>query len=367
MQLQKSITFYVDPAWRREDLLHSALLFPFWENPSGKDNVLLRTMLFKNRSFDTSVYRITDNKEDADAVFMPYSHSTVRRSYPELLETCGTVAQELGVPLLVDGMEDVSHAIHTPNTYVLRYGAYDFEKNDSEIIVPLLANDLLEIYCGGQLQIRAKGETPVVGFAGWAHLTPYRTLRTVVKELPDRLHGIFDGRFKAKKKGVFFRAQALKILEKSPKVACNFISRNSYSGHAHTASKSIEELQKDFVDNILASDYGLDVRGDSNASTRLFEILSLGRIPVIVNTERVFPFSDKVDYSSFSLIVDFRDINRLPDRIAEFHAAISQERFAHMQRNARDAYVNFFRVDAMMRSIVEELRIKIAPSGRGKS
>lgn len=359
MLATKSITFYVDHAWRREGLLHSPLMYPFWGDPPARDNVLLRGMLFKRRGFDTRYYHVADTRDGADMVLMPYAHSAVRRRYPELLERCSTVAQEMGVPLLVDGIEDTQYPIHTPNTYVLRYGGYHFERTEKEIIVPPFANDLLEMYCKEELQIRTKREKPTIGFAGWGKLTPYQTLRTVAKELPDRLRGIVDNRFKAKKKGTFFRAQATQALQKSSLVTSNFIVRDSYSGHAHTAAKSIEALQREFVDNLLNSDYGLDVRGDANNSTRLFEILSLGRIPVIVDTERNFPFSDKVDYSSFALIVDFRDINKLPERIAEFHTSISPERFEQMQKNAREAYVNYFRIDALMRPIVEELRTKI--------
>ena len=122
----------------------------------------------------------------------------------------------------------------------------------------------------------------------------------------------------------------------------------------------MRKLQEEMVDTILQSDYALDVRGDANDSTRLFEILSLGRIPVIIDTERNFPFSDKVDYSSFALIVDFRDIHYLPERIAEFHKNISSERFEQMQRNARDAYINYFRIDALMRPISGELRARMS-------
>ena len=354
---------YVDPTWRREKFLHSWLLNPFWgDPPAQRDNVLLRGMLLKKRGFDTTQYQVTDKRNEADIVFMPYSHQVVRRWYPELLEKCSTVARELGVPLLVDGIEDIQHPITTPNTYVVRYGGYRFERTGREIIIPPFANDLLELHCNGVASIRSKGEKPTIGFSGWGSLTPYQALRSIVKEFPDRLHGIVDSRYRAKRKGVFFRQAAMNILKKSTRVMCNFIVRTSYSGHAHTASKSIEELQKDFVDNLLASDYGLDVRGDANASTRLFEILSLGRIPVIVDTERNFPFSDKVDYSSFALIVDFRDINRLPERIAEFHANVSPERFEEMQRNARDAYVKYFRIDALAQMIVEELRTRLASS-----
>lgn len=123
----------------------------------------------------------------------------------------------------------------------------------------------------------------------------------------------------------------------------------------------MRKLREQMVDTILYSDYALDVRGDANSSARLFEILSLGRIPVIVDTERNFPFSDKVDYASFALIVDFRDINRLPERITEFHKNISPERYEQMQKNARDIFVTYFRIDVLMQHIIEELRTKLVP------
>ena len=122
----------------------------------------------------------------------------------------------------------------------------------------------------------------------------------------------------------------------------------------------MRKLREEMVETILQSDYALDVRGDANDSTRLPEILSLGRIPVIVDTERNFPFKDKIDYSSFALIVDFRDMKQLPERIVEFHKKISPERFEEMQRNARNAYVTYFRIDALMRSITNELRAALA-------
>lgn len=353
------LVLYVNPAWRQEHLLHSVILYPFWGGPPAQDNQLIRKILFKEGGGFSTAYRITDEYTKADVVFMPYTHNTVRRWYPELLGICEKSAQENGLPLLVDGIEDVEHPLHSPYTFVLRYGGYRFERTDREIIVPPFTNDLLEMYCGGTLQIRRKREKPVIGFAGWGKLTMRQTLRAVIKESPDRLRGIVDSRFRAKKKGIFFRTRAMHILKQSPLVECNFIVRPRYSGHSDTASKNVHTLQREFVDNLLESDYGLDVRGDANASTRLFEMLSLGCIPVIVDTERNFPFSDKIDYASFALIVDFRDIKRLPERIVEFHAALSQERFEQMQRNARDAYKRRFSIDAVSHSFMEELRAKL--------
>ena len=341
--------------------MHSVLLYPFWGGPPAQDSQLIRKILFNNNGF-SATYRITDDVTNADAILMPYAHKTVRQYYPELLDLCAIAAKEADRPLVVDGIEDVEHPLHTPNTFVLRYGGYRFERTRREIIVPPFTNDLLELYQGGELSIRAKNEKPIIGFTGWGKITRLQTLRATTKELPDRLHSMFDNRFKAKKKGIFFRMHAIQILARSPLVVCDFIARSSYSGHIDTVSKNIHTLQKEFVDTLLKSDYGLDVRGDANASTRLFEILSLGRIPVVIDTERNFPFSDKVDYSSFALIVDFRDIRKLPERIAEFHKNISSERFEQMQRNARDTYVRYFRIDVLGQAIMEELRAKIASS-----
>lgn len=356
------LTLYVDPKWKREHLIHSMLLNPFWGVSAAKDEALLRIQLAQTHTFDTTSYGISDDLEKSDMVFMPYSHRDVRRSYPELLSQCHTTAQRAGKPLLVDGIEDIQHPILLPRTYVLRYGGYRFETLEQDIVIPPLANDLLLMYCDGIVSTRKKGAIPVIGFAGWSSLTLYQRLRTTTKELPDRLRGLFDSRYQAKKKGVFFRGRAISILKRSRLVTLNLLARTSYSGHVQTASNDIQTLQREFIDNLIGSDYGLDIRGDANASTRLFEILSLGRIPIIVDTERNLPFRDVVDYNLFSVTVDFRLLSKLPSIIADFHKTISEEQFEQMQRNAREAFVKHFRIDALMSHIIQELQVRGALS-----
>ena len=337
-------------------LSHIPLLFPFWGNCFNKEHMPFHYALFERHSFDTTQYAITDNVNEADMVLMPYGHNLALRSAPDLIDLCVAESTRQKKVLIIDGVGDIEYPISLPNTLVLRYGGYRFSRKQNEIIIPLYADDLLEEYCDGRMQIRQKGKKAKIGFSGWAELTTKQEIRTVIKELPIRVRSIFNSRYGACKKGIFFRREAIVAISNSSVVDANFLIRHSYSGHSMTASDTVEKLRKEFVDNLLESDYALDVRGDANNSTRLFEILSLGRIPVIIDTERNFPFSDKVDYSSFALIVDFRDIKKLPEKIAEFHKNISHERFAEMQKNARDAYVNYFRVDALTRHVVEELQ-----------
>ena len=59
-------------------------------------------------------------------------------------------------------------------------------------------------------------------------------------------------------------------------------------------------------------------------------------------------------------ITKIQDIIKEPEKIAEFHEAISPERFKQMQRNARDAYIHYFRIDALMHHIIREIEAQKA-------
>ena len=352
------LTFFVNPAWRREGS-HTPLLTPWWGNPFSEPAFFTK-QIFDTYPFNTEYYTVTADIQKADLVLAPYPHRWFLQNDTKLFDECMQTAREKKLPLLIDGAADLEYPIDGKDIYVLRYGGYRFLPERGRIQIPFFGDDLLERCRGGKLVIREKKELkPVVGFAGWANLSPIQRLRTAIKELPVRLQGVFDERYRACTKGVLWRQRAMKELRRSPLVEFHCRARNSFSGSSNTAQGDMKVLQKQMVDTIVKSDYALDVRGDANNSARLFEILSLGRIPVVVDTERNFPFSDKVDYSSFALILDFRDINRLPERVAEFHAKISPERFVEMQRNARDAYLRYFRADALMRPLVEELQAKL--------
>lgn len=355
MSTSKKLLFYVDPAWRSMGP-HIPLLYPFWGNALDREWTPFQWQLFDTYQFNTALYGVTDSPEEADVVCMPYSHNVVLRYKPEMLEWCAAAAKKYNKPLLIDGMGDIEYPVTVPNAIVLRYGGYRFEKKDNEIHLPLYADDLLERYRKGVLAHRPKTAVPVIAFVGWASLSSMQQLRAMVKELPQRLRALVDSRFGAKKKGIFFRRKVLRVLQHSALVKAHFLVRASYSAHRGTASKDPAVLREEFIEVMEQSDYCLDVRGDANASIRLFEILSLGMIPVIVDTERNLPFSDRVDYSSFSLIADFRTIDTLPEQISAFHKNVSQEQLDHMRQKAREAYVTCFRVDALMPHLIQEIK-----------
>lgn len=353
------LTLYVNPAWRRTGL-HAPFLYPFWGNPNPVSSLFAKEM-FDSFSFDTSLYTVTSDLARADMVFAPYRHVWLRENDPALLEECIATSKKTGLPLLIDGMGDVEYPITYEHAYVLRIGGYRFLKERNRIQVPPASDDLLLRCRNGGLLIRPKRDgVPAVGFAAWIAYSRARRARTVLKELPIRFRALFNERYHACEKGIFWRQRAVASLQASDRVALSLRARTSFSGSTKTAEGDLRRLREELVETVIASDYALDVRGDANEATRLYEILSLGRIPVILDTERNFPFSDVVDYRSFALMVDFRDIKRLPDILADFHARVDPEEYEAMQRRARDAFIRYFRIDAQMAHIVRELRARLA-------
>lgn len=367
VEVHTKLVLYVNPSWQRGGVW-SPLMFPFWGNAIPDTNLFAKE-LFDSFSYDTNWYEITDEITKADAVLVPYRLDWFRRNEPKLLQECKNVAKRHLLPLLVDGLGDGETPVGEDNAYVLRYGGYRFlTKNIStwglpphiryepnRIEIPTQADDLLLRCCNGEITLRKKTDAkPVVGFAGMTWTTWKNMLGERKRELPLYIRGLTDRRFFAMSQGVFWRRKILRILEHSNRITLQSKKRDFFSASKITVQGDMREVQKEFVHTILDSDYALDVRGYANASVRLFEILSLGRIPVIIDTERILPFADVVDYKTFALIVDFRDVRKLPKIISEFHASLTSEQFEQMQRNAREAYVKHFRVDAHMPHIVRE-------------
>lgn len=348
------LKLYANKNFTDTALQHIPLLFPFWgEILKNKAPYDRKTQQY---GFDTSRFNLVSSIKDAEYVVMPYDYWHLKRKRPDLLNKIINEAQQYHKPILIDASGDVFGKINVPNSRILRINQYRFDLPKNEITVPVPCEDLLESYCNNKLVLRKKTDIPSVGFVGWGRLSFRQRVRTLIKELPRRFIGIFIHRYVVYRKGVFWREGAIKIFEKSKFVRSNFIIRSSYSGHTNTLAGDPEKNRREFVENILGSDYTLIIRGDANAATRFYETLSLGRIPVVIDTECMFPLEDKINYEEFCVFINYTDIIRAPEILAQFHRSISPERFIAMQEKARYIFKNYLRYDAFSRHLADMLR-----------
>ena len=312
-------------------------------------------ILFMNNAFREirePFVAVTDDPAKADVLLLAHNFSTLRKR-PEYVAEFEELSKKHGKKVVVFWHGDRPDRVPLSNVIVFRTSMYDHCRRPEEIAMPAYSEDLLQ---GEALQIRKKGEKPVIGFCGWAD---YRSLKnrfgTYALNAAVDLRAALGRRpvLRSKRKGLSFRREAIGALEHQNQVTTNFIIRSSYSGHSNTIALDPETARREYRENMLQSDLALVVKGDGNFSYRFYEALSLGRIPLLIDTDCVLPCSDRLDYDAFIFRVPFQNIDQLPQLVGEWWGRLTDEGFAAMQKKAREAYEEHLSVPAFLQSVPE--------------
>jgi hypothetical protein len=353
-----SVRLYVGEKYREENMSHATLMYPFW-GVILKDTMPYDKIALERHSYAAAGPRfieLVQDIQDADYVLIPHNVWKLKRRNPEKVRMIEREAREAGKLILAENTGDIAPRISDPDYVSLRVSEYRYAIADNEIIVPLPAEDLLESYRDGILEIRTKHDRPSVGFVGWSHLSPLQRFRTFLKELPLYVTEIFEGKRGAEHKGVLFREQALTALAHTTGIDTHLIARKIFGGHTNTIIGSIEENRRTFVDNLFENDYSLCVRGDVNVSYRFYETLAAGRIPLVLDTAWVLPLEDKISYRDFCIYVEWQKLDHIGEILREFHRNVSPERFQEMQRQARQTFEQYLRHDSFLPYLADRLR-----------
>ena len=311
--------------------------------------------LFLDSAYDelkTPFVEIVEKIDNADYVLVPHNF-TFLRNKKKYLDEVFNIAEIHKKKVIIFWHGDSTNHIDRKNMILFRTSQYGYKKRNNEFIMPPYAPDLLH----EKFEARSKsGEKPVIGFCGWADYKGFKNrLSTAVKNAGVSIRSITDSKFAVQRKGISIRMDAIKRLNKSDLVSPNFIIRSSFSGHIKTISMDPEVAREEYTENIKNSDLSLVIKGDGNFSLRFYEVLSLGRIPLLVDTDCMLPFEDEIDYSSFILRVPYKNLHRLDILAAKFWEGCSDEKFIQMQQKAREMHEKYLSVPASMRHITEKL------------
>lgn len=352
----RKLKLYVNESLLDERLNYSQFLFPFWGPILRKNKPYKR--IFKRYNFDTRYYTLVESIENADYVLLPYEYWNLKKMNHSLLKKIEEEAKGNGKPLLIEGGGDIMHDVPNNNAVILRGSKYRSQLKDNEIIIPNFAEDLLELYFNSQLKTRQKYPRPSVGFTGWANLKFKDFPLIYLKDIILKTLSLKDPHYQIFRKGVFLRKEITNVLHKSSLVSANFILRNTYSGNIKLMEKDPQTMRQEFVENIVNNDYSLTIKGDGNYSLRFYEILSLGRIPLFIDTECVLPLEDIIDYTDFCVFINYKEMNKTDEILKRFHENITDEQFLYMQKRAREVYQNYLRIDNFTKYLVIKLKQK---------
>jgi hypothetical protein len=270
------------------------LLLPFFsEDVINKDND------FKNNNWLPGIKQNIKlvNKEEADVFIYPKKFDSNVVEYVEL-------AKHYNKKVYCFYNDDNSLPVASFDNLVLyRTSLLASKKKINEHAMPAWSQDLFV----PDKAFRLKANKPTVGFCGYIS------------------HPI--------------RNDCLNILNQNEHINKNFIIRNSFWGGAPHDSN----IRKVYVDNIVNSDFVLCCRGAGNFSYRLYETLSCGRIPIIIDTDCVYPCQDKTDWSNTGIYVT--DINNLNTLLNEFWSSIAEDKLIALQQNIRETYTKYIAPD----------------------
>ena len=135
-------------------------------------------------------------------------------------------------------------------------------------------------------------------------------------------------------------------------IQTNFIFRDSFWA---SEVKDKNQARLEYVNNMLLSTYSLVARGGGNFSYRFYEVLSLGRIPVFINTDSVLPFENLIDWKKQLIWIEKTDIKNIDKHLLSFHTNKTANEIIAIQNSNRTLYETFLSPLGFFKTITNQL------------
>jgi hypothetical protein len=201
-------------------------------------------------------------------------------------------------------VSDYEHELENFENFILFRTSTNREKlKQNEYVLPYIFGPFLDKFIPLN-----KTEKPLIGFCGFYGKNEHLTKR---RETCD-----------------FFNSKEL--------VNTNFIIRKKFWGGIPNDTNLIKE----FKNNILNSHFTLCNRGAGNFSIRFYQVLSLGRIPIVLNDNTVLPFEDLINWQDYIIIEN--TLEKLYDKTLKYWKSNSPEQIINNQKKCRELYDKFF-------------------------
>lgn len=337
--------------WRNNLIL---ILKAFWGDGTDWD----RDSIAYLRDYFT----LTASIADADVVALPMAWNYyVNRQKVRLALDLAARADRFGKHVMVWSEGDNGARVPFENLLLFQYSIQRSRRRRFEYARTPFTRDYAAVYFSGRIEYRPKSPKPIIGFCGQAAIDrPWLIrLRNWARNLQARLQTVyFDP--PPLTLPTAFRAEVLRRLEASPQVTTRFIIRSGYSGR-----QSNPAVVDEYVRNLHDTDYTVCMRGWGNYSIRFPETLSMGRIPVFIDTDCALPYDFRIDWKQYCVWVDESELDHIGEIVAAFHARLSPSEFTDLQRECRRVWEEYLTQPQFFRHFhlyLEDARIPVSRS-----
>ena len=274
---------------------------------------------------------------DADIIVHPHHYIAGERT-----ERTAELARKAGLPCLFFRQNDSHEPAEPSYGQVYRTSIMADERTPVEHGMPDFCDDPLRDRDGRPAPLE-RPDKPTIGFCGF--------VGSPLRRFAYRWVGEYD-----KVAGLIIRELAMRAFEGNERVHSAFIRRKSFWNGAVMRGSINESARaasrRDFVENLFNNAYNLCARGKGNFSTRFYEVLAAGRIPVFINTSCVLPFEDEIDYRKHCVWIEEPDLPRAGEIVADFHAALDEDAFRQMQLDNRALWERWFEPTSFYKLVI---------------
>jgi hypothetical protein len=316
-------------------------------DPLSADVTAKRDVLYKALppGFDLHAYERVKTIEKCDFVVLPQAVREITPAWQTYFDEWRSRARAAGKEVIIWIGRDDSHRRHVEGAIVCKGSDYTHAIHDNEFIPAPFVEDL---GYGREFVPRRKGERPVVSFCGYAGFPSWRNyVRYLVKNATLDVTALLtrNADYLVYKRGIYFRRKAMQYLAADQRIDTRFIVRSSFSANRGTLEGSVD-TRTEYIANMLDSDFVLAPKGDANFSSRFYEALSLGKVPILIDTNMPMPLSQEIDYDTFTIRVPHAELSLIGDILSKKFASLTDESYATMQREARKVFREYLRFDA---------------------
>lgn len=334
---------------------HLDLLYPYWGLVDQPDIWKPLGVYDEYCRIGKDFFEITENPAQADFALLPNDWKRyVRSDEVELAKRFVKLAKSRGFQTIIFYHSDSDEKLLLDNVIIFRTSLLKSKKRANEHAMPGWNGDLLQYFNNGRVLPSPCGRIPVVGFCGAARMGRVR----LQKRLKNFYYKWFDYskyRFDA---GTF-RKRILVGLQRSDRVKSNFLLRPGYLGDFRRQGfdpAHMESIRREYFENSVQSDYVLCMRVVGNFSYRFYETLSLGRIPIFVNTDCVLPLDSILNYKDLVVWIELDEIDRIDQKVLDHFNKIGKDGLIDLQVRLREIWKEFLSPEGFFRNIHKVLQ-----------
>ncbi len=335
----KKIKLYSDKKFLTQ-AEYEPILFPFWGICPNINHSLLDANFEKYIQNGHKYFELT-SIENCDFILWPEKYQKNNTNKNQALIQ---LSQQYNKPNIIFFTDDSAEKIDINNSYIFRTSLYGKTQSKNEFAMPAWSEDITEKYLHNQLPIKAKRDQPTVSYCGYT-----KTWKDKIKSSL----GINYGSWRK------IRYIAVHNLNQNKNIDTNFIIRQDFWGGVYKIKtgqnqeyfqKLRKKIKQEYIKNLIAGDYALVARGQGNYSIRFYEALSLGKIPLFIDTDCVLPYNKDIHWKKLGIWVQENELTEIDKKLINFHNHINQYDFLKLQKNIRQIWQDWISPDGFFKN-----------------